>query len=705
MNWIRWFALMGAAASAQVILPDGRPVDTTSAAWQRIRATGQNPIAVLSLQGDISEAQRPAGAELPPPPAGSVASPASGVAATAVAAVATPAVAPSLPAPELAKRDSALARLVPDSVMIPNLNLRNTELRDVLSALGTQYGVNLVVDPSVTGPVTLNLRKIRLRDALKLLASENNLELEPLPGVLKVRRARPAPTPPPAEPLCKVSWSGGKMSLDLQGASIEKVARALADATQANVLVDKGLTGNVTLFLQKVTLAEGLSAIAENAGLHVRSQGGIHTFTSPPWKSNESGSMGGSGARIAVEADSLVTLEANQAALKDLIPTLGARMGVNLVVVGTLTGTATLRVSKVPLAQALDFLLSGTEFTWWMRDGAWFVGPVGTGGVTSTELIVLKHMKAEEVMDALPPNALRNAQLKLVKSHNAIMVLGARDAIDGIRRFAESIDFPVPQILIEALVVDINMDKVRSIGARAFLGKGGGGSNSRSIYPNFEQIFGQKHLSDELSAYPGLRDVVTLPKDFFLKVSAMEQERILEIRSRPQVATLNGSEATINIGQTQYFLLKSETNLPQTNGTSTQTTERFEKIQADVTLTVTPYVTGKGEITCDIVPDFSEPEGSFDSKTPPTINHRRLKSKVRLREGETIILGGLVKESNNKVYDQVPILGSIPVLGWLFKNRQTQKTRSQLLIFVTPHIYYGNDANVDPAKVLSDLDK
>ena len=80
-----------------------------------------------------------------------------------------------------------------------------------------------------------------------------------------------------------------------------------------------------------------------------------------------------------------------------------------------------------------------------------------------------------------------------------------------------------------------------------------------------------------------------------------------------------------------------------------------------------------------------------------TINKRYVKSSVRLRDGETIVLGGMVKESVNDVYYQVPFLGSIPVIGWLFKNVERVHSKSQLLIFVTPHIYYGHEGSVDIA--------
>jgi type II secretory pathway component GspD/PulD (secretin) len=690
---------------AQVTLPDGRVVDTTSALWQQLRASGQNPVAALSIMPNVSAAQFPA----TPPAPNSGATPLSAVPASsqdlsqATSVSSIPAIPVSAGTCQ-AQCDSLLRVLVPDSLMLPSLNLRGTEVRDVLSALGLQYGVNLLIDPSVSGTVTLNLRNTRLRDAIRLIAHEAGLTLDPLPGALKVWRPPPPQPAPPPEPKCIVHWNDGMLSLDMGGASIDKVARAIAESTQVNVEVDKGVVGNVTLLVQKAPLAKALSMVADNAGLQVRSSGGIYTFSALPWKPTDQGG-GGFGAHVSVDSDSLLTVEANETPLKQLVPLLGSKLGVNMVVVGALTGTATLRVTRVPLGQVLDFLLSGTDFTWWQREGAWFVGPVGTAGVTNTELIVLKHLKAEDVLDMVPANVVRNAQLKLVKSHNAIMVLGSRESIEGIRQFVESVDYPVPMILIEALVVDVNLDKVRNIGVTAAIGASNLGGSNQNLYPNFEQIWAGNDVKAALGGIPGLRGVVNLPANFALKLSALEQESIVDVRSRPQVATMNGSEATIDIGQTQYFLLNTSTNLPGVSGTTVQTNQQFQQINADQILTVTPYVTGKGEITCDIVPDFSEPVGTLDPNTPPTINHRKLKSKVRLRDGETIILGGLISETINNTYNQVPLLGSIPFLGQLFKNRATNKSRSQLLIFVTPHIYYGADANVDPVKVLNDLDK
>lgn len=103
-------------------------------------------------------------------------------------------------------------------------------------------------------------------------------------------------------------------------------------------------------------------------------------------------------------------------------------------------------------------------------------------------------------------------------------------------------------------------------------------------------------------------------------------------------------------------------------------------------LKIIPWVSASGEITVEIHPEFSTPKGSLDPTRPPTIDHRILDSTVRLREGETIILGGLRQTIDNVTINKFPILGSIPLVGRLFQNRSKNKTTAELLILVTPYL-------------------
>ena len=597
---------------------------------------------------------------------------------------------------------------IPDTAMVKSLNVRNTEIRDVLQGLGLQHGINIIMAPDVSGPVTVNLTKIKLKEALRLIAEENGYVLSVVHGAVKVEK-RPPPRPilPPA-PRFSITYEGGKLAADLQKIPSDQVIRRLVEVTGKNIVIDQGASTEMSAFFKDMDLRKGLNLLAETNGLTVREKDGIYSFSREAWNSAAKDGQPAISGRLRVTVkDKLVSLEVTGAPLSDIISSISAQSGISTVVYGDLKGTVTMRVNDVPIEQALQILFRGTDFTFWMHSGIYFIGPQTMQVLNNSKLIVLKHLKVDDVVDLLPASLSKDAQIKVVKSQNAIMVMGTYEIIDGLTQYISQIDLPVPQILIEALVVDVDMDRVRQYGVDLFLGDAKRVPSTEHIYPNVDQVLNKTRAQDIVDAIPGVRDIISLPKNFVAQVQALEQEKVLKIRSRPQIATLNGSEATITVGQTQYFLLKSETDYTQVAGVSAKTSEHFEKIEANVTLTVTPYVTGQGEITCDIVPDFSEPEGSFDAKTPPTLNRRQLKSKVRLRDGETIVLGGLVKESVNRTTRQFPFLGSIPVIGWLFKNVSDTKSRSQLMIFVTPHVFYGKDAAVVPDKYLkkqSDLE-
>ncbi len=598
---------------------------------------------------------------------------------------------------------------IPDSIKVEALNVRNTEIRDVLQGLGVQYGINILMAANVAGPISVNLHKIKLKEAVRLIAEENGYVLSVVHGAIKVDKKTTPPPALPPPPNFIVDFANNQLSADIQKIPLDQVVRKLVEKTNKTIVADAGLRSDINAFFKNMDLNKGLKLIAESNGLLMREKEGIITFFPQAW--NSDGAKPGEAAtrRMPVFVkDNQVSMEVTNAPLHDIVSAICQQSGISTVIYGELKGNVTMKISDVPLEQAFQILFRGTEFTFWTHNKVYFIGPQSMQVLDNSKLLVLKHLKAEDVMELLPATLTQKAQLKLVKSQNAIMALGPYEVIDGITQYISQIDLPVAQILIEALVVDVDMDRIRSYGADLFLGDIKRVKSAETIYPAIDQVFNKERSEDLLKGIPGLRDIVSLPKNFIAKVEALETEKVLKIRSRPQIATLNGSEATITVGQTQYFLLKSETDFNQTANVTTKTSQHFEKIEANVTLTVTPFVTGQKEITCDIVPDFSEPEGSFDPNVPPTLNHRILKSKVRLRDGETIVLGGLVKESLNRTNRQVPFFGSIPFIGWLFKNNTQTRSRSQLLIFVTPHIYFGNDANVNPEEYLkknSDLEK
>jgi type IV pilus assembly protein PilQ len=106
-------------------------------------------------------------------------------------------------------------------------------------------------------------------------------------------------------------------------------------------------------------------------------------------------------------------------------------------------------------------------------------------------------------------------------------------------------------------------------------------------------------------------------------------------------------------------------------------------------------VSASGEVTVEIHPEFKTPVGIFSSEIPPTINTRVIDSTVRLKDGETIILGGLIEEKESKSHSKVPILGDIPILGNLFRTSHKSIIKTELMIYITPHIFYGDESDTE----------
>lgn len=175
--------------------------------------------------------------------------------------------------------------------------------------------------------------------------------------------------------------------------------------------------------------------------------------------------------------------------------------------------------------------------------------------------------------------------------------------------------------------------------------------------------------------------------------------------SNPKVLTLNNQSALITSG-TEYFykILNTQTLATGTSGTQS-TSEDLQSVFAGVLLDITPEISENDMITLKINPSLSETASDIasiagqDRKMPPDLNRRQLSSVVKVKDGQRIILGGLINTTNGINVNKVPLLGDIPVLNYLFKYESKQKTTHELVLVIEPHIISKDKKEVS----LSDL--
>ena len=167
------------------------------------------------------------------------------------------------------------------------------------------------------------------------------------------------------------------------------------------------------------------------------------------------------------------------------------------------------------------------------------------------------------------------------------------------------------------------------------------------------------------------------------QLHALEQAGKAKVLSRPNVTTLTGREAVIEIG--------SEVPVPEVETTNRSTTTSFTYHKAGIILRYTPYVSDDGHITAIVHTEVSSPVYVDDLKAY-RFNKRSADTSVRLKDGETMVIGGLIGSEEARNYRKIPLLGDLPVLGAFFKNVQKSKQSSEIMIFLTAHILSSDDS-------------
>lgn len=596
--------------------------------------------------------------------------------------------------------------------IINNLNVRDMNAKDLIRGIGKEFQLNLMVDNNINRKVTVRLSGIPVIEAMIYICRNNGMMIEQTGQIFRIRKYEP----PKEKPVVRVPdityLENGNISVDLRNNELANVIRRLALLTGENIVIRNGVSGRLDGFLQDISLELGMETLLANNGFSIRKRDGIYTVDRLGRPA--AGESGKAGNPFWINVDEgRVSLDVANAQIPDLIREIAFQADVSMVTYSLPEGTITAKTTNLTLEQTLAYLFRGTEVTYRKEGDIYVIGDKSTSGIATNRLIRLKHIRADVVIEMIPETILQGATVQIVKEQNGLMVMGTNDVIMELQSFINEIDYPTPQIMIEALVIDVKTSDIFELGASlgysvdadsgSIFGQGAfatfGGLNNAGKPTGGAVVQGSGKQANDLLALNGnllgIQNLGVLPPDFYFRIQALSQEGVVNIRSRPQISTLNGHKASIQIGTKQYYILRTSTPISAPNDVVVQENERFETIEANVSLEITPWVSASGEVTAEIHPEFNTPVGGLNPNVPPTINSRVLDSTVRLQDGETIILGGLIQDSENKTFNKIPILGDIPLLGKLFSNRSTDKIKSELVIFLTPYVFYGdgNDAN------------
>ncbi|MBN8221256.1 MAG: type II secretion system protein GspD [Spirochaetes bacterium] len=287
------------------------------------------------------------------------------------------------------------------------------------------------------------------------------------------------------------------------------------------------------------------------------------------------------------------------------------------------------------------------------------------------------------------------------KETNSIIFVGTNDEYELVKSLIKRIDLQRQQVFLEVLIVEVNINNTNTFGIDWIVGKGGSAQfNSGEIALKSGYINTQDGSinTNRPSSLPGL--TLTFANDSITSILGILNAHIgrsnVLVVSAPQVLTLDNQEAEINVGQDQPVRVNS---LQTAIGGQSQS---FEYRPTGVKLKFTPQVNKNGMITLNLYQEVKTVGDTDAASGNPIIGKKDLKTFVRVQDGQTIVIGGLVSSTRNTAMKKVPILGDLPLLGYLFKRVGTDNKRSNLMVFITPHVL-TNRAIAD--KVTEDLRK
>jgi general secretion pathway protein D len=280
-----------------------------------------------------------------------------------------------------------------------------------------------------------------------------------------------------------------------------------------------------------------------------------------------------------------------------------------------------------------------------------------------------------------PLDQLRDVNVVADSPTNTILLTGPPETFQTLEQLIEQLDRRVPQVYIEVLIADVTLGDTDRLGVEwSLIDKNllGHGSASGTAGTAWEGL---------AAAATGLSySLISNSIQGFMRT--LETRSDVEILSSPNIIASDNTPATISIGESIPY----QESTRETTGGSIQQTVAF--IDVSNTLEVTPHVNQRERISLE-VSQTVDALISFDEKLlAPRIAKREANTTVEVRDGQTIIIGGIIAEQKSVTIQGVPILRKIPILGRLFEDKKRENSRSELLVFLTPHIIM-DDEQVD----------
>jgi len=478
----------------------------------------------------------------------------------------------------------------------------------------------------------------------------------------------------------RVKYTGNRLSLNFQEIEIRSVIAILAEFTGQNVVAGDDVSGTITLKLDDVPWDEALDFIMMTKELGKFESGNV-TLISPLDKIKEYKKKQEETEKVVEQLDPLVTeyVKINYAKAESFRNLLNGRdtgaFG-SCSLAGGSSGSSSSSSMSGGSSSSSAGSLGGGQSGQNQNSGA---GNSGGGGGGNDQLRMLSP-RGSAIVDART---------------NTLIVRETAKRLEEIKKLIRKLDVPVRQVMIESRIVIASNSFLKELGTRfgvagknvKFGSTSGAVGSVNPVGGTVGSVNGTAVLNDALvdlaasNPYGALGMTLARGADYVLnlELSALQDEGKGEIVSNPRVMTSDRCQATIKQGEQIPYKTVSQ------NGTQTQL------VDAVLQLDVTPQITPSGSVVMNL--KISKDARGAETPDGLGIDTREIETNVHVMDGETVVLGGVFEGSKSELVNKVPFLADLPGIGFLFKKTNSEESKKELLIFITPKIVTDNSAS------------
>lgn len=412
---------------------------------------------------------------------------------------------------------------------------------------------------------------------------------------------------------------------------------------------------------------------------------------------------------ISVSANELEAVDVD---IRNLLTSIALANNLNIVISDEVQGNVSVKLSNINAQDMIKIIAENNNYTYQFKDNVIYISKgdkdinlytvqinyLELDKIAQTINLMLTGNLPDKIDDKDKKTDINN-KVMIDESENTISFYGTLKQYEQIKNFLQEQDKPQKQVSLEAKVTAIQKDAAKDLGVSWEWSKLPQSPEHKITYDTVKHtVINEDGSKEEITDYlpvdevtrkwnddeniPGVirfgKGVDGYPYEFYYaaKIDALISDGKANILARPNITTIQGKEAVINIG--------SEVPVPTVSTTNSTTTTSIKYREAGIILKCTPRVNEDGIITVKVHTEVSSPMYVEDMKAY-RFQKRSADTIVRLKDGQTMVIGGLIGSDEAKQMSKIPFLGDIPILGNLFKHIQKSKSDTEVMIFLTAH--------------------